>query len=174
MKITRLAIPDVIVFEPTVFDDLRGSFFESFNKREFTRLTGVNTEFVQDNHSTSRKNVLRGLHYQLAPHAQGKLVRVIRGVIFDVAVDIRQDSLTYGRWVGEQLSAENRRQIWIPPGFAHGFLALEDNTEVLYKATEYYDRSSERVIPWNDPQIRIAWPTATPILSPKDAAAEDD
>ncbi|WP_316204537.1 dTDP-4-dehydrorhamnose 3,5-epimerase [Bradyrhizobium sp. SZCCHNS3051] len=171
MKATRLAIPDVVLLEPTVFDDVRGGFFESFNRRDFMRLVGVSTEFVQDNHSISGKNVLRGLHYQVPPHAQGKLVRVVRGAIFDVAVDLRKDSSSYGRWVSQQLSAENRRQIWIPPGFAHGFLAIEDGTEVLYKTTAYYDQSSERVIPWNDPRLGIHWPTRAPILSQKDAAA---
>jgi len=169
MKATRLAIPDVVLLEPTVFDDARGCFFESFSAREFQRLVGVDADFVQDNHSVSRKNVLRGLHYQVAPHAQGKLVRVVRGAIFDVAVDIRETSPSYRRWVSQHLSADNRQQIWIPPGFAHGFLALEDDTEVLYKTTDYYDRASERVIPWNDPGID--WPVRTPILSHKDAAA---
>ncbi|MEW6643537.1 MAG: dTDP-4-dehydrorhamnose 3,5-epimerase [Pseudomonadota bacterium] len=170
MKATRLAIPDVVLLEPTVFDDERGCFFESFSQREFERLVGVNATFVQDNHSISRKNVLRGLHHQVAPHAQGKLVRVVRGAIFDVAVDIRESSSTYRRWVSQHLSADNRQQIWIPAGFAHGFVAMEDNTEVIYKTTAYYDRASERVIPWNDPGIAIDWPIRTPILSHKDAA----
>lgn len=171
MKATRLAIPDVVLLEPTVFDDERGSFFESFNERAFERLVGVTASFVQDNHSTSRKNVLRGLHYQVPPHAQGKLVRVVRGAIFDVAVDIRDTSPTRLRWVSQHLSADNRQQIWIPPGFAHGFVAMEDGTEVIYKTTDYYDRASERVIAWNDPAIGIDWPVRAPILSPKDAAA---
>jgi dTDP-4-dehydrorhamnose 3,5-epimerase len=169
MKATRLAIPDVVLLEPTVFDDARGCFFESFSLREFQRLVSVNADFVQDNHSVSRKNVLRGLHFQLPPHEQGKLVRVVAGAIFDVAVDIRQNSPTYRHWVSQHLSAPNRRQIWIPPGFAHGFLAMEDNTEVLYKTTDYYDRATERVIPWNDPGIGITWPVESPILSEKDA-----
>ncbi|MBR1219675.1 dTDP-4-dehydrorhamnose 3,5-epimerase [Bradyrhizobium sp. U87765 SZCCT0131] len=170
MKATRLAIPDVVLLEPTVFEDERGCFFESFSQREFERLIGTDATFVQDNHSVSRKDVLRGLHYQVAPHAQGKLVRVVRGAIFDVAVDIREHSPTFRRWVGHRLSAENREQIWIPPGFAHGFVALEDVSEVVYKTTDYYDRASERVIPWSDPTIGVAWPVSTPILSPKDAA----
>jgi dTDP-4-dehydrorhamnose 3,5-epimerase len=171
MKVTRLAIPDVVLLEPTVFEDARGAFFESFSLREFQNLVGVTYDFVQDNQSVSRKNVLRGLHYQVAPRAQGKLVRVIRGAIFDVAVDIREGSRTYRQWISHHLSADNRKQIWIPPGFAHGFLAVEDNTEVLYKTTDYYDRSSEQVIPWNDPEIKISWPAQNPILSHKDAAA---
>jgi dTDP-4-dehydrorhamnose 3,5-epimerase len=171
MKVTRLAIPEVVLLEPIVFDDSRGAFFESFSLREFQNLVGVTYDFVQDNHSVSRKKVLRGLHYQVAPRVQGKLLRVIGGAIFDVAVDIREGSPTYRQWISHHLSAENRKQIWIPPGFAHGFLAVEDNTEVLYKTTDYYDRSSERVIPWNDPDIKISWPAQNPILSHKDAAA---
>lgn len=170
MKATRLAIPDVILLEPVVFDDVRGCFFESFSLREFQRLIGMNANFVQDNHSISKKNVLRGLHFQLPPRDQGKLVRVVGGAVFDVAVDIRENSATYRQWIGQHLSAANRRQIWIPPGFAHGFLALEDDTEVLYKTTDYYDPATERVIQWNDPVIGITWPVQSPILSPKDAA----
>src|SRR6185312_4878807 len=162
----RLAIPDVVVFEPKVFADDRGVFFESFSTRAFLEFTGLSREFPQDNHSISRKGVLRGLHYQLPPHAQGKLVRVVRGAAFDVAVDIRAASPSFGQWVGELLSAENRRQLWVPEGFAHGFAALEDDTEFLYKTTALYDRGSERAIVWNDPDLDIAWPLdAAPIVS---------
>jgi dTDP-4-dehydrorhamnose 3,5-epimerase len=172
MNATRLAIPDVLLFEPRAFPDERGLFYESFNQPAFEAATGLVRSFPQDNHSLSRKGVLRGLHYQLPPHAQGKLVRVARGAVFDVAVDLRRHSPSFGRWVGEILTAENRRQLWIPEGFAHGFLALEESTEFLYKTTDLYDKSSERSVRWDDPEIGIAWPLdAAPLLSPKDASA---
>lgn len=169
MDAVRLAIPDVVLFTPRVFGDDRGAFFESFNSRSFAETTGLRREFVQDNHSVSAKNVLRGLHYQLEPFAQGKLVRVAVGEVFDVAVDIRRGSPTFGRWVGAVLSAQNRLQLWIPEGFAHGFLALSEGVEFLYKTTNYYSSSSERCIAWNDPAIGIEWPIAEqPRLSPRD------
>jgi len=171
MNATRLAIADVVLFEPRVFPDDRGAFFESFNAGAFEAATGLASRFVQDNHSISRRGVLRGLHYQLAPHAQGKLVRVVRGAVFDVAVDIRAGSPSFGKWVGETLSAENRRQLWIPEGFAHGFLALEDGTEFLYKTTDFWDKDSERGLRWDDPAIGIDWPMRDVLLAPKDAAA---
>ena len=173
MNATRLAIADVVLFEPRVFADERGAFFESFSQPAFEAATGLKSTFVQDNHSASAKGVLRGLHYQVSPRAQGKLVRVVRGAVFDVAVDIREGSPTFGKWVGETLSAENRRQLWIPEGFAHGFLALEDDTEFLYKTTDLYDKASERSIRWDDPTIGITWPMeGKPVLSVKDAEAE--
>lgn len=169
MKVIKLNIPEVILIEPTIFTDDRGYFFESFNHNKFEDLTGVKTQFFQDNHSSSKKGVLRGLHYQLHPKAQGKLVRVVNGAAFDVAVDIRQGSSTFGQWVGEILSAENKKQLWIPPGFAHGFLAMEDNTEFLYKTTDSYCKKSERSIIWNDPDININWPKIDTInVSEKD------
>jgi dTDP-4-dehydrorhamnose 3,5-epimerase len=171
MKAMPLAIPEIILLEPRVFPDDRGAFFESFNANAFEAATGLASNFVQDNHSVSRKGVLRGLHYQLAPHAQGKLVRVVRGAAFDVAVDIRIGSPSFGKWVGETLSAENRRQLWIPEGFAHGFLALEDETEFLYKTTDFWDKDSERSLRWDDPAIGIDWPLRDVLLAPKDAAA---
>lgn len=172
MNATRLAIPDVVLLEPHVFPDDRGLFFESFSAPSFERATGLGRVFLQDNHSISRKSVLRGLHYQLPPHAQGKLVRVVRGAAFDVAVDIRRGSRTFGRWVGETLSADNRLQLWVPEGFAHGFLALEDGTEFLYKTTALYDKASERSVLWSDPEIGIAWPlSGEPTINAKDAAA---
>jgi len=172
MNATRLAIADVVLLEPRVFPDDRGAFFESFNANAFAAATGLQRSFVQDNHSVSKKGVLRGLHYQLSPHAQGKLVRVVRGAAFDVAVDIRKSSPTFGKWVGETLTAENRRQLWVPEGFAHGFMALEEGTEFLYKTTAFYDKASERSVRWNDPDIAIAWPkSVAPILSDKDAIA---
>ena len=172
MKVTPLAIPDVLLFEPQLFRDERGLFFESFNADRFETATGLKREFPQDNHSVSRKGVLRGLHYQTPPFEQGKLVRVVRGAVFDVAVDIRPASPTFGRWAGEILSAENRRQLWIPEGFAHGFLALEEGTEFLYKTTGRYDRASERALRWNDPDLRIDWPLASPpALNDRDAQA---
>jgi len=171
MQATPLAIPDVVLLEPRVFADSRGAFFESFNGKAFAAATGFSPDFVQDNHSVSSKGVLRGLHYQLPPHGQGKLVRVVVGAAFDVAVDIRRHSPTFGQWVGAELSAQNRKQLWIPEGFAHGFLALEDGTEFLYKTTNYYAAEAERCILWNDPDIAIAWPGAVePILSQKDLA----
>jgi len=169
MQGTKLAIADVVLITPRVFEDERGFFMESFNARDFEATTGFSGAFVQDNHSRSVKGVLRGLHYQLAPHAQGKLLRVVQGAIFDVAVDIRQGSPTLGKWVGVQLSADNKQQLWIPPGFAHGFLVLTDTAEVLYKTTEFYVPASERCIAWNDPQIGIKWPCdEAPQLSAKD------
>jgi len=172
MTATRLAIPDVVLFEPRVFADDRGAFFESFSEPQFRAAIGHTASFLQDNHSISHRGVLRGMHYQLQPSPQGKLVRVVVGSAFDVAVDIRRGSPTFGRWVGEVLSAENRRQMWVPEGFAHGFLSLEDHTEFLYKTTSLYDKASERSFVWNDPDIGIAWPDVVePILSAKDAAA---
>lgn len=171
MKATPLAIPAVILFEPRAFEDERGLFFESFNQREFEAAVGHPVTFVQDNHSISRKGVLRGLHFQRSPFAQGKLVRVVHGAAFDVAVDIRQGSPTYGKWVGETLSAQNRRQLWVPEGFAHGFIALEDGTEFLYKTTNFYDKASEGAVRWDDPTIGIDWPMGAPLLSEKDAQA---
>ena len=158
MKATPTAIPDVMVVEPKVFGDARGFFYESFNQQAFNAATGTNFEFVQDNHSRSRKGVLRGLHYQLSPHAQGKLVRVISGAVFDVAVDIRRSSPSFGKWVGAELSAENHHQLWIPPGFAHGFVVLSDTADFVYKTTAYYAPESDRGLLWNDPDIAIAWP----------------
>lgn len=170
MKVTPLAISDVLLIEPMVFGDERGFFFESFNQRAFYDATGLDIQFVQDNHSRSARNVLRGLHHQIAPKAQGKLVRAVAGKVFDVAVDIRRGSSTYGAWVGEVLSAENKRQMWIPPGFAHGFLVLSDYADFLYKTTEYYAPEFERGIIWNDPNLAIAWPlTGEPTLSARDA-----
>ena len=169
--VTPTAIADVLVLEPRVFGDARGFFFESFNARDFAQATGLNVDFVQDNHSQSARGVLRGLHYQIA-HAQGKLVRVVEGEVFDVAVDLRRSSATFGRWVGERLSAENKRQMWIPPGFAHGFLVLSERAQFLYKTTDYWYPEHERSLLWNDPAIGIDWPTGTqPLLAAKDAAA---
>jgi dTDP-4-dehydrorhamnose 3,5-epimerase len=169
MQAIRLSIPDVILLTPNVFGDERGFFFESFNQQRFEALTGLKREFVQDNHSKSQKGVLRGLHYQLPPKAQGKLVRVVQGEVFDVAVDIRKNSPTFGKWVGQILSAENNQQMWIPEGFAHGFLTLSDTAEFLYKTTDYYDPGFERCIAWNDAMIEVQWPlTDTPVLSGKD------
>ncbi|WP_223462047.1 MULTISPECIES: dTDP-4-dehydrorhamnose 3,5-epimerase [unclassified Pseudomonas] len=157
MKAIPLAIPDVVLFEPKVFGDERGFFFESFNEAQFSEAIGKEVKFVQDNHSRSVKNVLRGLHYQVQ-QAQGKLLRVVTGEVFDVAVDVRKSSPTFGHWVGEILSAENKRQLWIPEGFAHGFVVLSDAAEVLYKATDYYAPVHERCIAWNDPTVGIEWP----------------
>jgi dTDP-4-dehydrorhamnose 3,5-epimerase len=169
MKATRLDIPDVILFEPTVHGDERGFFFESFHQQRFEEAVGRKVTFVQDNHSRSTKGVLRGLHYQVE-QPQGKLVRVIQGEVFDVAVDIRRDSPTYGKWVGEYLSAENKKQLWLPEGFAHGFYTSSNEAEVLYKVTSYYARKNERCISWNDPLIAIIWPLQSlPILSKKDS-----
>jgi len=168
MEIQTTAIPDLLIFEPKVFGDDRGFFYESFNARRFKELTGLDREFVQDNHSKSAKNVLRGLHYQIQ-QAQGKLVRVVAGEVFDVAVDIRRSSPTFGKWVGVTLSAENKRQFWIPEGFAHGFIVTSESAEFLYKTTDYWAPEYERSILWNDPAIGIEWPTdAQPILSGKD------
>lgn len=160
MNVIRLEIPDVILLEPKVFKDERGFFYESFNQKEFNDAIGQPITFVQDNHSRSSKGVLRGLHYQLPPKAQGKLVRVVSGTVFDVAVDIRKNSSTFGKWVGVELSADNHRQLWIPPGFAHGFLTITDSAEFLYKTTEYYSPEHERAIVWNDEMLGIDWPVA--------------
>jgi dTDP-4-dehydrorhamnose 3,5-epimerase len=171
MKITPLAIPDVLLLEPRVFGDARGFFFESYNRETFGRLTGLDVDFVQDNHSRSVRGVLRGLHYQLPPKAQGKLVRAVAGEVFDVAVDLRSQSPTFGRWAAATLSAENRRQLWIPPGFAHGFLVLSEVAEFLYKTTACYAPELERCILWNEPALAISWPLdGTPIPSVKDRA----
>jgi len=173
MKATRLAITDVVLFEPKVFGDDRGFFYESFSQRIFEETTGLKCNFVQDNHSRSKRGVLRGLHYQLPPKAQGKLVRVVQGEVFDVAVYIRKNSPTFGKWVGDILSAENKKQMWIPEGFAHGFLTLSDTAEFLYKTTDYYAPEYERSILWNDVQIGIAWPVqGEPVLAAKDRAAK--
>ncbi len=169
--VTATAIPDVLVLEPKVFGDARGFFFESFNARDFAQATGLNVEFVQDNHSKSARGVLRGLHYQIQ-HAQGKLVRVVQGEVFDVAVDLRRSSPTFGRWVGERLNADNHRQMWIPPGFAHGFVVTSESAEFLYKTTDYWYPEHERSLLWNDPAIGIDWPIeGQPLLAAKDAAA---
>lgn len=162
-----LEIPDVILIEPKVFGDQRGFFMETYKKSDFKE-NGINYEFVQDNHSKSQKGVLRGLHYQLYPKAQGKLVRCVKGKIWDVAVDIRKGSPWFGRWVAVELSEENRLMLWVPPGFAHGFVALEDNTEVMYKVTDEYAPELDRGIIWNDPELTINWPVRDPILSDKD------
>jgi dTDP-4-dehydrorhamnose 3,5-epimerase len=170
MKTTPATIHDVKLIEPRVFGDARGFFFESYNRQAFHAATGLDVDFVQDNHSKSAKGVLRGLHYQLPPKAQGKLVRVVQGEVFDVAVDIRQGSPTFGRWVGEILSAENKKQFWIPPGFAHGFVTLTESAEFLYKTTEYYSPEHERCIRWDDPALGIDWMLDTPpLVSAKDA-----
>ncbi|QPK64931.1 dTDP-4-dehydrorhamnose 3,5-epimerase [Methylomonas sp. LL1] len=169
MQATRLSIPDVILFTPKVFGDERGFFFESFNQQRFEELTGLKREFVQDNHSKSQQGVLRGLHYQLPPKAQGKLVRVVQGEVFDVAVDIRKSSPTFGQWVGATLSAENKQQLWIPEGFAHGFVTMSDTAEFLYKTTDYYAPEFERCIAWDDGEIGVVWPfQQAPRLSEKD------
>lgn len=171
MKATPLKPDGLVMLEPRLFRDERGAFFESFNEAQFDELIGGHRPFVQDNHSISRSGVLRGLHYQLAPAAQGKLMRVLRGAIFDVAVDIRPHSPSFGQWAGVMLSSENLKQLWMPPGFAHGFLALTD-CEVLYKTDAYYAPALERSIRWDDPAIAIAWPlSGRPLLSPKDEAA---
>jgi dTDP-4-dehydrorhamnose 3,5-epimerase len=168
MKFTPLAIPDVMMLEPQVFSDDRGFFFESFNHRQFEDAVGKSVQFVQDNHSRSAKNVLRGLHYQIAL-PQGKLVRVVQGEVFDVAVDIRKNSPTFGKWVGELLSAENKKQLWVPEGFAHGFITLSNTAEFLYKTTSYWAPTYERCIRWDDDQIGIAWPMqSAPNVSAKD------
>jgi dTDP-4-dehydrorhamnose 3,5-epimerase len=171
MKVTPCAIADVLLIEPKVFGDERGFFYESFNQRDFAKATGLNLPFVQDNHSKSGQGVLRGLHYQVQ-NPQGKLVRVVAGEVFDVAVDIRPDSPTFGKWVGEVLSADNKRQLWVPPGLAHGFVVLSEYAEFLYKTTDYYAPEFERCIAWNDPTLGIQWPTmsSAPRLSAKDAA----
>ena len=170
MNATRLAFHDVVLLEPKVFGDARGVFYESYNQKVFEAATGLSHRFVQDNHSVSAKGVVRGLHYQLPPHAQGKLIRVVAGAVFDVVVDIRRGSPHFGHWIGVELSAQNRRQLWVPEGFAHGFLALEAASEVLYKATDYYVPQSERCILCSDPDIGIEWGEAAPIVSDKDKA----
>jgi len=173
MKIDRTTIEGVLVFEPKVFGDARGFFMESFNQRLFDDAVGEPVRFVQDNHSRSARGVLRGLHFQRAPHAQGKLVRVTAGSVFDVAVDIRPGSATFGRWFGAELSADNQRQMWIPPGLAHGFLVLSDSADFLYKTTDYYAPQAEGALRWDDPDLAIAWPDAgmPPVLSSKDSVA---
>lgn len=173
MLFEKLAIPEVVLFTPKIFGDERGFFFESFNEKDFVAATGLKVVFVQDNHSKSRRGVLRGLHYQLPPAAQGKLVRVVQGEVFDVAVDIRRSSPTFGRWVGSRLSADNKQQLWIPPGFAHGFVTLSETAEFLYKTTDFYSPQHERCIIWNDAGIAVDWPMAeTPMLSEKDLAGK--
>ncbi len=169
MKVTATAIPEVLLVEPAVFGDDRGFFYESYNAREWQELTGLDTRFVQDNHSRSSKGVLRGIHYQIQ-QSQGKLVRVVVGEVFDVAVDLRKGSATFGQWVGEHLSAENKRSLWVPEGFGHGFLVLSDVAEFLYRTTDFYAPQYERCIAWNDPEIDVQWPIeGAPILSDKDA-----
>ncbi len=172
MKVKNSTLDEVKIFEPMVFNDERGFFFESFNKKFFQESINSKIEFVQDNHSRSSKGVLRGLHYQINPFSQGKLVRVLSGEVFDVAVDIRVNSKNFGKWFGQKLSSENKKQIWIPEGFAHGFLTLSDSAEFLYKTTNFYDKKSERSIIWNDPDINIDWGSEVrPILSMKDKNA---
>lgn len=168
MNIIKTDIPDVVIFEPKVFGDDRGFFFESFNQQKFYEATQLHVSFVQDNHSKSAKNVLRGMHYQIE-HAQGKLVRVTQGEVFDVAVDLRKSSPTFGQWVGTHLSAENKRQMWMPPGFAHGFLVLSDTAEFLYKTTDFYAPQHECSLKWDDPTVAIEWPLqGAALLSAKD------
>ncbi len=170
--VTKTAIPDVLILEPKVFGDARGFFYESFNARDFAQATGLEVSFVQDNHSKSAKGVLRGLHYQIQ-HAQGKLVRVVQGEVFDVAVDLRRASPTFGQWVGVHLSADNHRQLWVPPGFAHGFVVLSESAEFLYKTTDYWYPEHERSLLWNDPAVGIKWPVdGQPLLAAKDAAGK--
>jgi dTDP-4-dehydrorhamnose 3,5-epimerase len=172
MKVTDTQIPEIKIIEPTLFEDDRGFFIESYNQQRFEEAIGYAVNFVQDNHSKSAKGVLRGLHYQLPPKAQGKLVHVIQGEVFDVAVDIRKSSPTFGQWFGLMLTAENKKQLWIPAGFAHGFMTLSDTAEFLYKTTDYYSPEHERSIHWNDSSIGIKWPTTNnPILSLKDNVA---
>jgi dTDP-4-dehydrorhamnose 3,5-epimerase len=169
MRVTPTSIPDVLIVEPRVFGDARGFFYESFNQKKFKEGTGVDVEFVQDNHSRSSKGVLRGLHYQIK-NPQGKLVRVVRGAVFDVAVDVRRTSPTFGQWFGLELNEENHRQLWVPPGMAHGFVVLSETADFLYKTTEYYAPEHERCILWSDPEIGIDWPSIglDPVLSTKD------
>jgi dTDP-4-dehydrorhamnose 3,5-epimerase len=174
MKVIQTAIADVLLIEPRIFSDDRGFFFESFNAKRFREATGLDVTFVQDNHSRSPKGVLRGLHYQLLPAAQGKLVRCVAGEVFDVAVDLRKSSPTFGQWVGEWLSAENKRQLWIPEGFAHGFLVVSESADFLYKTTDYYSPEHEQAILWSDSSLNIAWPLEglTPQVSDKDLQAQ--
>jgi dTDP-4-dehydrorhamnose 3,5-epimerase len=168
MNVVQTEVPGVLILEPKVFGDERGFFLESFNLREFERATGVRVDFVQDNHSRSGRGVLRGLHYQIS-QPQGKLVRVVAGEVFDVAVDLRRSSPTFGRWTGTRLSAENKRMMWIPPGFAHGFLVLSESADFLYKTTAYYAPEHERCLLWNDPEVGIRWPLeGDPVLAQKD------
>lgn len=168
MNIIPTAIPDILIIEPNVFGDSRGFFFESYNEKKFMEMSGLKVTFVQDNHSRSKKHVLRGLHYQIQ-QPQGKLVRVIGGEVFDVGVDIRRSSPTFGKWVGEYLTAENKKQMWVPAGFAHGFLVLSDIAEFLYKTTDYWAPEHERCIQWNDPVLNVQWPiTGNPLVSEKD------
>ena len=173
MNVRPTEIPDVLVVEPKVFGDARGFFFESFNRRRFEAAVGRTVDFVQDNHSLSARGVLRGLHYQL-PHPQAKLVRVVRGEVFDVAVDLRRRSATFGKWTGQVLTAANKCQLWIPEGFAHGFLVLSEEAEFLYKTTDYWHPEHERCIRWDEPALGIAWPTTgrAPVVSPKDVAGK--
>jgi dTDP-4-dehydrorhamnose 3,5-epimerase len=172
MKVTPLAIPDVLLIEPQVFGDDRGFFFESFNQERFEKAVGKKINFVQDNHSKSKRGVLRGMHYQISPMPQGKLVRVIEGEVFDVVVDLRQSSPTFGKWVGEIISSDNKKQIWIPEGFAHGFITLSELSQFLYKTTNLYSAEHERTIQWNDKALGIEWPiNIAPILSKKDLEA---
>jgi len=173
MRVTPTALPEVLLLEPVLHGDARGFFLESFNQRAFDAAVGRHVAFVQDNHSRSRRGVLRGLHYQLPPHAQGKLVRVARGRVFDVAVDMRRSSPRFGRWAGAELSGENHRQLWIPPGFAHGFLVISDEADFLYKTTDYYAPECEAAVRWDDAAIGIAWPLpeGPAQVSPRDAAA---
>lgn len=173
MNVVKTDIDGLLILEPKVFGDARGFFYESFNQQAFNAATGLDVQFVQDNHSRSSKGVLRGLHYQLPPHAQGKLVRCVRGAVFDVAVDIRSGSATFGKWVGVELSEDNNRQFWIPPGFAHGFVTLTDSADFLYKTTAYYAPTHDRSILWSDADIGIQWPDCgeAPQLSAKDTAA---
>jgi dTDP-4-dehydrorhamnose 3,5-epimerase len=171
-SVTPTAIPEVLILEPKVFGDDRGFFFESFNQLDFNLVTGLDVQFVQDNHSKSSKGVLRGLHYQIQ-HPQGKLVRVTQGVVFDVAVDLRRSSPNFGKWVGVELSAENKKQLWVPPGFAHGFVVTSDSAEFLYKTTDYWYPEYERSLLWSDPAVGIQWPLdGAPQLAAKDAAAK--
>ncbi len=173
MKVTALNIPDVLLIEPEVFGDDRGFFFESFNQKRFEEAVGHKINFVQDNHSKTVKGVLRGLHYQLPPKAQGKLVRVTQGEVFDVAVDLRQSSPSFGKWVGDILSSDNKKQLWIPEGFAHGFVTLSDTSEFLYKTTDFYSKEYERAIRWDDEVIGIKWPMKNVSLSAKDETAKN-
>lgn len=173
MKVISTELPEVLIIEPIVFGDSRGFFLESFNQKNFTQITGLDVNFVQDNHSRSAKGVLRGLHYQIG-QPQGKLVRVVRGAVFDVAVDIRRSSVTFGRWIGVELSEDNYRQLWVPPGFAHGFYVLSESADFLYKTTDYYVPDLERSLAWNDSRLAIEWPIGSgtsPIVSAKDMRA---
>ena len=174
MKVTSFKIPDVKLIEPEVFEDERGFFYESFNQKKFNEAIGKDITFVQDNHSKSSKGVLRGLHYQDPPYAQGKLIRIVAGEVFDVAVDIRKESSSFGQWVSEILSESNKKQLWIPEGFAHGFLVLSDEAEIVYKTTEFYSPEYEHCLKYNDKQINISWPSISSqyLLSPKDSKGQ--